>query len=125
MKRRLILGSAVLAAALAIVQGGLAAQGRGGQGAVAPAQPQAAQQAALIYLTGYWVSVVDEDWRFRMMTPPNGGYAQVPMTPAARPIADQFNPELYGGADLQASGVVDFGTYRGAKVMRLATRAHS
>ena len=26
--------------------------------------------AAPIDLTGYWVSIVDEDWRFRMVVPP-------------------------------------------------------
>src|SRR5260221_9419953 len=124
MKRRLILGSAVLAAALAIVQGGLAAQGRGGQGAVAPAQPQAAQQAALIDLTGYWVSVVDEDWRFRMMTPPKGDYAQVPMNAAARKIADQFDPALYGGANYQTSQIVDCRAYGGAGLMHMPMRLH-
>ena len=73
MKLRLMLGSSTLAIALAIVKAGLAAQGRGrGQAPAPPAQPQTGQQAALIDLTGYWVSVVDEDWRFRMMTPPKG-----------------------------------------------------
>ena len=34
--------------------------------------PRPAKQAAAIDLTGYWVSVVTEDWRFRMVTPPKG-----------------------------------------------------
>src|SRR5260221_10021989 len=108
MKLRLMLGSAALASAVTIVQGGLTAQapapaqpqapapaqgqGRGAGRGAAPAAQQSGQQAALIDLTGYWVSVVDEDWRFRMMTPPKGDYAQVPMAPAARPIADTFDP---------------------------------
>lgn len=47
----------------------VAAQGRGGPGG---GQPQTAQAAALIDLTGNWVSIVNEDWRWRMVTPPKG-----------------------------------------------------
>ncbi len=120
MKLRLILGSAVLAGALAILQGGLVAQ--------APAQPQpqgpppTAQSAALVDLTGNWVSVVNQDWRFRMMTPPKGDYAQIPLTPAARKIADSFDPARYGGANYQTSGIVDCRAYGAANVMRMPTR---
>ena len=42
-------------------------------------------------LTGYWVSVVTEDWRWRMLTPPPGDYASVPMTPEAREVADRWD----------------------------------
>src|SRR5262252_8493915 len=110
-----------LAAVFVIAFGTLvAAQGRGqgrGAGGQAPAPPapvQTAQQAALIDLTGYWVSVVDEDWRFRMMTPPKGDYAQVPMSAAARPVADKFDPEQYGGAaKYQTSQIIDCRAYGG------------
>ena len=122
MKLRAILGSTALAGALAIVPGGLAAQGRG-QGAPA-AQPQTGQQAALIDLTGYWVSVIDEDWRFRMITPPKGDYAQVPLNAAARKVADTFNPELYGGAKYQTSQIIDCRAYGGAGLMHMPMRLH-
>src|SRR5439155_10605429 len=133
---RLSLGCAALAAALvAAVPGGLAAQGRRqgtppgqpqgrGQAPAPPAQPQTGQQAALIDLTGYWVSVVDEDWRFRMMTPPKGDYAQVPMNAAARKIADQFDPALYGGANYQTSQIVDCRAYGGAGLVHMPMRLH-
>ena len=120
MKVYLIVGSAALAGALMIVQGGLVAQ--------APAQPQpqgpppTAQSAALVDLTGNWVSVVNQDWRFRMMTPPKGDYAQIPLTPAARKIADSFDPARYGGANYQTSGIVDCRAYGAANVMRMPTR---
>jgi hypothetical protein len=52
------------------------AQGRGGRGQA----PQPPQGQAPIDLTGWWVSVVTEDWRWRMVTPPKGDYASVPMT---------------------------------------------
>jgi hypothetical protein len=137
-KVRLIIGSAALAATVAIVQGGLTAQapapaqqapapaqGQGGRGQAAapPPPPPPAQQAALIDLTGNWVSVIDEDWRFRMMTPPKGDYAQVPLNAAARKMADTFDPEQYGGmGKYQTSGVVDCRAYGGANVMRMPTR---
>jgi hypothetical protein len=59
--------------------------GRGGP-------PQSPQAMAPIDLTGYWVSVVDEDWRFRMVTPAPGDYQGVPMTAAARQVADAWDP---------------------------------
>jgi hypothetical protein len=62
------------------------AGGRGGP-------PPTAKAAAPIDLTGYWVSVVTEDWRYRMVTPAPGDYQGVPMTAAARKIADAWDPE--------------------------------
>ncbi len=59
--------------------------GRGGP-------PQSPQVMAPIDLTGYWVSVVNEDWRFRMVMPPPGDYQGVPMTPAAVKVADAWDP---------------------------------
>src|SRR5262249_13439343 len=40
----------------------------------------------------YWVSLITEDWRYRMLTPPKGDYAGVPLTPEARKIADAWDP---------------------------------
>ena len=46
------------------------------------AAPRTAKPATAIDVTGYWVSVVTEDWRYRMVTPTKGDYQGVPMTPA-------------------------------------------
>src|SRR5689334_22788040 len=78
-----------LTAGLLITNPGLYAQGRGRGGG---AQPQNPKAAAPIDLTGYWVSVVTEDWRYRMVTPAPGDYQGVPMTPEARKIADSWSP---------------------------------
>jgi len=59
--------------------------GRGGP-------PQAPKAAAPIDLTGYWVSIVTEDWRYRMVTPAPGDYQGVPMTRAAIKMADAWDP---------------------------------
>jgi hypothetical protein len=63
--------------------------------AAAPAQAPAARtphSMAPLDLTGYWVSVVTEDWRFRMIVPDKGDYASMPLTPEARKVADTWDP---------------------------------
>jgi hypothetical protein len=67
----------------------LRAQGQGGPPPVAPPAPRA---AAPIDLTGNWVSVVTEDWRWRMLTPAKGDYASIPITRAAQMVADGWDP---------------------------------
>jgi hypothetical protein len=67
----------------------LEARPPGGGRGMAPANPKA---AAPIDLTGYWVSIVTEDWRYRMVTPAPGDYESVPMTQAAVKIADAWDP---------------------------------
>ena len=64
-------------------------QGRGGP-------PPTARAAAPVDLTGYWVSVVTEDWRFRMVTPPKGDYASVPLNAEGRRVADTWDPSKDG-----------------------------
>ena len=56
-----------------------------------PGAGQTAQAAAPIDLTGYWVSVVSEDWRYRMLTAPKGDYYAIPLTPEARKVADAWD----------------------------------
>src|SRR4051812_36998169 len=52
-----------------------------------------AQRAdAPIDLTGYWVSVVTEDWRWRMLTPPKGDASGVPLNIEGRKAADTWDP---------------------------------
>ena len=67
----------------------LLAQPPGGRRGGPPQDPKA---AAPIDLTGYWVSIVTEDWRYRMVTPAPGDYQGVPMTRAAAKIADAWDP---------------------------------
>src|SRR5579862_1012279 len=80
----------VTAAALSLAIGALghtsvAAQAQGA-GAATP------QTLAPIDLTGNWVSVVTEDWRWRMVTPPKGDYSSVPLNPEGRRVADTWDP---------------------------------
>jgi hypothetical protein len=64
------------------------------------AQQQAASQtpraAAPSDLTGYWVSVVTEDWRWRMTTPPKGDYISIPLSDEGRRVAFAWDPKTEG-----------------------------
>ena len=56
------------------------------------AAAQSTPVPAPVDLTGYWASVVTEDWPWRMHTPPKGDYASLPLTAEARKVADAWNP---------------------------------
>ena len=62
------------------------------RGAGAPQPPRAPRAAAPIDLTGYWVSIVTQDWRWRMVTPRKGDYQGVQITPEAAKVADAWDP---------------------------------
>ncbi len=57
-----------------------------------PAPPRTGKTAALYDITGFWVSVVTEDWRYRMVTPLKGDYNGILLNPAGRKIADAWDP---------------------------------
>ena len=48
--------------------------------------------AAPIDLTGYWVSLVTDDWRWRMVTPPKGDILYLPVNDEGRRVADAWDP---------------------------------
>jgi len=49
------------------------------------------KESAPIDLTGYWVSIVSEDWRFRMVTPPKGDFPNFLLTPGATKLANAWD----------------------------------
>ena len=57
-----------------------------------PAVPETPRAAAAVDLTGTWVSVISEDWVLRMAAPQKGNYTRIPITPAAREVADAWDP---------------------------------
>src|SRR4029079_5606172 len=60
----------------------LSAQGRGGAPPNTP--PPTPRAAALFDITGYWVSLITEDWRYRQFTPAKGDYVSVPVNPEGK-----------------------------------------
>jgi hypothetical protein len=53
---------------------------------------QAPQVTAPIDLTGYWVSLVTEDWRYRMLNAPKGDYYSIPLNAEGKRVADTWDP---------------------------------
>jgi hypothetical protein len=80
--------------------------------------PQPAKATAPEDLTGNWVSIVTEDWRWRMVTPAKGDYASVPLNPAGRKAADGWDPakDIADGNQCKAYGA--------AAIMRVPGRFH-
>ena len=71
-----------------------------------PAPPRPARAAAPVDLTGTWVSVVTEDWEWRMVTPNKGDADSVPLNAEGRRVTEQWDPskdgmcEAYGVAGI-------------------------
>ena len=86
---------------------------RGGRGA-----PRTAREAAAIDLTGYWVSVVTEDWKFRMVTPKKGVYETLTLNAEGRRVGDTWDPARDEAAGEQCR------SYGAATIMRVPGRLH-
>ena len=108
--RRLILA---LVAVASLAPAPAHAQNRG-----APAPAPTAKASAPIDLTGYWVAIVNEDWRYRMVTPPKGDYRGVPITKEALQIVNTWDPAADEAAGNQCR------SYGAAAVMRVPGRIH-
>jgi len=71
-----------------------------------PAPAPSLRELAPIDLTGYWVSVVTEDWRYRMVMPLKGDYGSVPLNREGRRVADTWTPEQAGRCEAFGAGAV-------------------
>jgi hypothetical protein len=90
----------------------------GGPGGAAVA-PAGGRAQAPFDITGYWVSLVTDDWRYRMLTPPKGNADYIPITPEARKVMGAWDP-----AKDEAAGDA-CRAYGAAGVMRLPGRLHN
>lgn len=90
------------------------AQG-GGRGSGPPATPKAASP---IDITGYWVSIVTEDWRYRMMTPAKGDFPSIPLNPEGVKAANEWDPAKDEAAGNQCKA------YGAGAIMRVPGRLH-
>lgn len=95
----------------------VAAQQARGRGA-APAAPATPKAQAPVDLTGYWVSVVTEDWRYRMVTAPKGDHPGLPLNPEGNRVANSWDPAKDEAAGDQCKA------YGAAGVMRAPGRLH-
>src|SRR5262245_59385842 len=98
LSQRIMLAS--LICVLLAARLGYAQRGRG----TPPPTPKA---AAPIDLTGYWVSIVTEDWRHRMLPAPlKGDLESLPLTDEARKAAAAWDPakDEAGGTQCKAYG---------------------
>jgi hypothetical protein len=105
-----------LVVAVVAVFAGATGLAQRGQRAEAP--PLSPRVAAPVDLTGYWVAVVTEDWRWRMVTPARGDYASVPLNGEGRRAAAEWNPKKDEAAGEQCR------SYGAAAIMRVPGRLH-
>ena len=108
--RRLVLLVSVIALALPV---SAYAQRGGGGGRGAPA---AARDSAALDLSGYWVSVITEDWKYRMVTPKVGVFDAIPLSAEGRKIG-----MAWSAAKDEAAGEA-CKAYGAAGIMRMPTR---
>jgi hypothetical protein len=80
--------------------------------------PRSAKEAAPVDFTGYWVSVVTEDWRWRMVTPAKGDFASIPLNAAGRTAGNAWDPAKDEAAGEQCRA------YGAPAVMRIPGRVH-
>jgi hypothetical protein len=69
-------------------------------------------------LPGYWESVIAQNWRWRMVTPPKGDYVGIPLNAAAKAIADLWDPARDTAQGEQCK------SYGAATVMMLPEHLH-
>jgi hypothetical protein len=87
---------------------------RAGRGAPSPA----GRDGAALDLTGYWVSVISEDWKYRMVTPKKGVYDALALNAEGRRVGDTWDPVRDEAAGEQCRA------YGAANIMRLPGRLH-
>jgi len=69
-----------------------------------PGPPPTPKAAAPIDITGNWVAIVTEDWRWRMLTPKKGDTSSIPISPAGKKIVDAWDPAKAGADGCKAYG---------------------
>jgi hypothetical protein len=105
------------AGALCLLAGNLRAQ-QAQSAPAGPTPPPTPRAAAPEDFTGYWVAVITEDWRFRMVTPPKGDFASVPLNPEGIKAANEWDQakDIAAGEQCRAFGA--------GGIMRMPVRLH-
>ena len=79
---------------------------------------QPPRAAAPIDLTGYWVSLVTDDWRWRVVPPPKGDVLYLPVNAEGRRVASEWDPARDQAAGEQCRA------YGAGGLMHLPGRLH-
>jgi hypothetical protein len=102
---------ALLAAILCVISGPIRAQF-----GPPPPVPPSNRQNAPWDPSGYWVAIVSEDWRFRMLTPGKGEFPGVPLNDVGKKLAEAWDPARDEAAGQQCK------YYGAASIMRVPGR---
>ena len=104
---RFIGGLAVVVALTGVIGASLSAQ--------APAAPPPQElEPENLDLAGYWVSIVNESYRWRMVTPPPGDFASLPLNDEGERVGNLWTPDQDGSCQAYGMG----------GLMRMPTRLH-
>jgi hypothetical protein len=102
-----------LAAIVVTLGVAIPAAAQGGRG-----QAPTPRESAPIDLTGYWVSLITDDWRWRMVTPPKGDVLYLPVNDEGRRVAEAWDPAKDETAGEACRG------YGAGGIMHLPGRLH-
>jgi len=108
----------MVAAVVAALAVNVFAQGRGAAPEGRAGGPPSARANATFDPTGYWVAIVSEDWRWRMVTPAKGDVVSIPLSAEGLRVAEAWDPakDESGGEQCKAYGAPG--------LMRGPTRLH-
>jgi hypothetical protein len=104
-----------LAGSTTVLGQGRAGAAGGGRAGGPPASPRA---TAPFDPTGYWVAIISEDWRWRMVTPAKGDVVSIPLSAEGLRVAEAWDPAKDEGAGEQCKA------YGAPGLMRGPTRLH-
>ena len=90
------------------------------QSRATPAPVSTARADAPIDLTGQWVAIISEDWRWRMITPPKGDIVSIPLNLQGQQTAEAWDPARDEAAGEQCKAYGAPGLMRGPIRMRIS-----
>jgi hypothetical protein len=102
---------AVTVAVVIVLGAGVDITAQGGRGRGGPPAPPG-RAGAPVDLTGTWVSVITEDWQWRMRTPVKGDTTSVPLNGQGVTVASSWEPSMDGRCEAYGVG----------GIMRMPTR---
>ena len=109
------LSLAIAIVLISLLPGSAGAQARGARGDIVSARAEAP-----IDLTGQWVAIISEDWRWRMITPPKGDIVSIPLSLRGQQVAEAWDVAKDEAAGEQCKAYGAPGLMRGPVRMRIS-----